>query len=106
MKMHEDAHDKLRAELSDANRKLREMDQTLTVERKELTESKASLGEEKMERASLAKQYEELRELYGASEREKLELQSQVQAKDDLIFKCETVKETLEHDLIEVFALV
>lgn len=102
VKVHEDARDNLRVELNEANQKIRTLDQALNAARKEQNEIRAKLDDEKIERTSIAKQYEDLRDLYGASEREKLELQSQVTAKEDLIFKCETMKETLEHDLREV----
>ena len=89
-------------ELNEANQKIREIDHLLAASRKEQNELQARLDEEKMERNSLVKQYEELRESYAASERDKLELHSKVTSSKDLIFKSETVKETLEHDLQEV----
>ena len=102
VKIHEEARDKLRVELNEANQKIREIDQLLHANKKEHNELQVRLDEEKIERTSLAKQYEELRNLYTTNEREKLELQSKVKSCEDVMFKNETVKEALEHDLQEV----
>ena len=106
VKVHEDARDKLRMELKEANEKMREIDQLLHASKKEHNELQVRLDEERIERTSLAKQYEELRGLYTVNEREKLELQSRVKSCEDIMFKNETVKEALEHDLQEVILSV
>ena len=107
VKIHEEARDKLRVELNDANQKVKESDNLSSLARKELNELQARLSNETLERVSLSKQYDELREQFAASEKEKLELQLKVSASEDLIFKSDTMKETLQHDLFEVgcFAL-
>jgi len=102
VKVHEEARDKLRVELNEANQKAKEIDQLLHASKKEQNEVQAKLDEEKIERSSLSKQYDELRVAYSTNEREKFELQSKVKSYEDLIFKNETVKEALEQDLQEV----
>ena len=102
VKLHEDARDNLRVELNEANQKIREIDHLLHTSKKEHNELQVRLDEEKIERTSLSKQYEEVRGAYAENEREKMELQSKVKSCEDKIFKQETVKEALEHDLQEV----
>ena len=102
VKIHEEARDKLRVELNSANQKIKDQDHATSVIRKELSEANARLDDERTDRTSLTKQYEELRETFTANEKEKLEIQAKMRTLEDQMFKNETLRDTLQHDLQEV----